>query len=101
MKQQEPLVGDKSISCQRCAKVFNLTAGQVDWYSKQVDKDGTPWVLPKSCPDCRPRREKHCMMICEFNEDGTYPDEIEPPYSVEDSDSDEPRHGIVLDDTEM
>ena len=101
MKQQESLVGDKSISCQRCAKVFNLTAGQVDWYSKQVDKDGTPWVLPKSCPDCRPRREKHCMMICEFNEDGTYPDEIEPPYSVEDSDSDEPRHGIVLDDTEM
>ena len=41
------------------------------------------------------------MLICEFNADGTYPDEIEPPYSVEDSDSDEPRHGIVLEDTEM
>ena len=40
------------------------------------------------------------MMICEFTEDGIYP-EIEPPYSIEDSDSDEPRHGILLDDTEI
>ena len=42
------------------------------------------------------------MMICEFEEDGIYP-EIEPPYTVEDADSDidEPRHGILLDGTEV
>ena len=79
MKQQEPLVGDKSTSSQRCTKVFTMTVGQIDWYSKQVDRDGTPWVLPESCHHCRPWREKHCMMICEFPEAGIYP-EIEPPY---------------------
>ena len=99
LKQQESLVGDQSISCQRCAKVFTLTAGQVEWYSKQTDEDGTPWVLPKSCPTCRPRREKHCMVVCNFAEDDIYP-EIAPPYAS-DFNSDEPRHGILFDGTEI
>ena len=39
------------------------------------------------------------MMICEFTEDGIYP-EIAPPYAS-DSGSDEPRHGILFDGTEV
>ena len=85
--------GEQTIVCRSCAAPFTLGAGQVEWYSKQIDKDGTPWTLPKSCEKCRIPREKHCMMICD-----SY---CGDPWTVDselDTDSDAERDGTLYEE---
>lgn len=85
--------GEQTILCRMCNAPFTLGAGQVEWYSKQTDKDGIPWTLPKSCEKCRIPRERHCMMICD-----SY---CGDPWTVDsdlDTDSDAGREGILLEE---
>ena len=85
--------GEQTILCRMCNAPFTLGAGQVEWYSKQTDKDGTPWTLPKSCEKCRIPRERHCMMICD-----SY---CGDPWTVDsdlDTDSDAGREGTLLEE---
>jgi hypothetical protein len=85
--------GEQTIVCRSCDTPFTLGAGQVEWYSKQTDKDGTPWTLPKSCEKCRAPRERHCMMICD-----SYCDDPWVVDSELDTDSDAERDGILYEE---
>ena len=42
--------GFEQRSCVECLEIFELTAGQVDWY---IQKFGGPEGLPKRCAACR------------------------------------------------
>ena len=90
---------DTSITCRDCTKVFTLSPEKVLWFESQTNVDGSPWVLPKSCSDCRSGREKHCMMI--IGEQFQDFDNNEGDYDDRDDGKDEPRDGILFEDGTM
>jgi len=96
LQPAEPITpGEKKIECKNCRQTFKLSPDQVQWYSSQVDKDGTPWVLPKSCDTCRHGREKNCMLIVDGYD--VHPGDMDD----RDDDEDIPRGGILLEESDL